>query len=210
MHSEFSWDSKVPIEAYIQKAEELNFGAIAITDHNDVQSHEKILRLQDETEVLLVPGQEISTKDGHLLVYGWTEKIPEHLPMNESVEFAKSHGDYVVCVAAHPFDFFRSGKGRRIEGTGVDGIETLNASTVFGIFNWKAKRFARKRFPIQLGNSDSHRLSEFGTAYTELPKTNDLNEFLSNLSKGKACGRRIGIPKKTVRFLRRKLNRMTS
>ncbi len=210
LHSEFSWDSKVPIESYIQRAEQLNFGAIAITDHNDIQSHQKIERLQSQTDVILVPGQEVSTKDGHLLVYGWTERVPKDLTMKESVEFAKSQGERVICVAAHPFDILRSGKGRKVGDSGIDGVETLNASSLFGIFNWRARKFADQRFAIQLGNSDSHRLAEFGTAYTELPPCNDLDGVLSNLSHGKAKGRRIGIPRKTVRFLRRKLNMMTS
>ncbi len=209
LHSEHSWDSTVPIAKYIERAEQLGFGAIAITDHNSIKSHAEIRKLQQRTEVLLVPGQETSTRDGHLLVYGWTDLVPSGLSMKESVEIAKGGGDLVLCVAAHPFDFFRGGKGRKILSAEIDGVEVLNASSLLGYPNWCAKRFARGRFDIQLGNSDSHRSAEFGTAYTRLSECETVEDLLKQLSAGIAEGKRIGIIKKSTRFFRRKLNRMT-
>lgn len=209
LHSEFSWDSKVPIQAYIEAAESRGFGAIAITDHNDIRSHSSIKVLQQKTDILLVPGQEVSTADGHLLVYGWTERVPKGLSMKESVQFARQGGDQVICIAAHPFDILRSGKGKRIANSGIDGIEVLNASALFGVFNWRAQRFARGRVDIKLGNSDSHRLAEFGTAYTEVPDTDNLEDLLKNLTQGISKGKRLGLRRKTFRFLKRKLNLMS-
>ncbi len=205
LHSKYSWDSTVPIESYIREAEKQGFGAIAITDHNNIDSHVEIEKLQADTKVILIPGQEVTTKDGHLLVLGWIKQVPQNLTMKESVEFAKSENKDAVCIAAHPFDRLRSGKGAKIQDAAIDGLEILNASALFGIFNWQAKRFARNRYNIQLGNSDSHRISEFGFAYTEIPDVESHEEVLRNLQKGIAKGKRIGLRRKSARFLKRKL-----
>jgi predicted metal-dependent phosphoesterase TrpH len=210
LHSEFSWDSKVSISSYIQYAEKREFGALAITDHNDTRSHAILHDLQKTTNVLLIPGQEVSTLDGHLLVYGQVETIPRDLSMRETVITVKtlSMDKPVVCIAAHPFDRLRGGKGRRILNSGIDGIEVLNASTLFQRYNRKAKAFAQGRAYITLANSDSHRVGEFGTAWNELPNFDSVDELLSNLKSSKPEGSIIGVRKKSIRFLRRKLGIM--
>ncbi|MFV2016871.1 MAG: PHP domain-containing protein, partial [Candidatus Heimdallarchaeota archaeon] len=145
LHSEFSWDSKVPLELYIKKAEEEGFGAISITDHNSTESHEIIKNKQKTTDVLLIPGQEINTLDGHLLIYGWLPTIDRDLTMKETIIEArkKAANNKVYCIAAHPFDSFRGGKGKRVFDADIDGIEILNASALLGIFNTRAKNHSK-------------------------------------------------------------------
>ena len=93
LHSKYSWDSKVEISAYIKKAEKLGFSAISITDHNDTRSHKEIEKLQEMTSVFLIPGQEVSTKDGHLLIYGAISSQKAHLPMEETIKMARKEGE---------------------------------------------------------------------------------------------------------------------
>ncbi len=211
LHSEYSWESKVPIESYIQKAEKLGFGAISITDHNNTQSHELIKKMQESTSVILIPGQEINTLDGHLLIYGWLPTIDRDLSMSDTIlEARKKGGDSkVYCIAAHPFDSFRGGKGKRVFQTDIDGIETLNASALLGIFNNRAKNSSKYMDLIKMGNSDSHRISEFGIAWTEIIESNNADGVLQNLLNGDASGGRIGIRRKSARFFRRKFSKMT-
>lgn len=211
LHSEYSWDSKVPIENYIQKAEKLGFGAISITDHNNTESHEFIKNMQESTTVVLVPGQEINTLDGHLLIYGWLPTIDRDLSMSETIlEARKQGGDSnVYCIAAHPFDSFRGGKGKRVFEADIDGIEIFNASALLGIFNARAKNNSKYMDLIKMGNSDSHRISEFGIAWTEIAESNNAEKVLENLMNGVASGGRIGIRRKSARFFRRKFGKMT-
>lgn len=210
LHSKFSWDSKVPIETYIALAETNGIGAISITDHNNTESHQIIRKLQKHTHVILIPGQEINTSDGHLLVYGWISTLPRDLSMEETVYLAKksSAGDRIVCIAAHPFDKLRGGRGKNVLGTGIDGIETLNASVLFGYFNRKAERSVRGTNLFRLGNSDSHKHSEFAFAYSIIPRSESIQEVLRNLKDAKPSGKRIGILRKSHRFFWRKLGRM--
>ena len=213
VHSEYSWDSKVSIKTYIELAEDLGIDIISITDHNDIRSHEEIRELQKSTKVLLVPGQEINTANGHLLVYGWIPLIKRDLPMSETVELihkmAMEHKCQVISVAAHPFDFLRSGGGQVVLQSGIDGLEVLNASSLFTYFNKKAYKKSRGLNLAKLGNSDSHRREEFATAFNEIPYCETVEDVLNNILKVRAMGNRIGIRRKLIRFSRRKLGLMT-
>ena len=207
LHSEFSWDSSVSISDYISKAEQMDFSAISITDHNNTDSHDVIRDLQSQTSVLLIPGQEVSTRDGHLLVYGWLPSIKSQLSMQETVQFAVEKGGY--CIAAHPFDKFRSGKGTKIFESNILGFEILNASSWLGYPNWKAKKVF-KSHPSYVGvaNSDAHRLEEFGSAYTILdPDGNPtIESVFDGLSVARIGGHRIGIVRKLYRFFLRTIS----
>lgn len=211
LHSEYSWDSKVPIESYIQNAEQKGFGAISITDHNNTESHELIKKFQESTKVILVPGQEINTLDGHLLIYGWLPTINRDLSMKETILEArtKANDNKIYCVAAHPFDSLRGGTGKRVFESDIDGIEILNASALLGFFNRRAKQNSKYMDIIKMGNSDSHRITEFGVAWNEIKDSKNVDEVLYNLLSGIASGGRIGIRRKSTRFFRRKLGIMT-
>ena len=205
LHSTYSWDSNVSIRDYITRAEALKFGASSITDHNNTDIHTLISELQDTTDVVLIPGQEVSTKDGHLLVYGNIPKLEQKWSMIRTINEAKLSDTPVLCIAAHPFDLFRGGKGLDVINAGVDGFEILNASTWFNFFNRRARRAAVKHPElIYVGNSDSHKLSEFGTAYTDIEDAQSMIEVFENLKNGVVGGSIIGIKKKLIRFGGRK------
>ncbi len=211
VHTEFSWDSKVPISLYLKRAKDKGIHIISFTDHNDTQSHELIKNI--DTDIILVPGQEINTLEGHLLVYGWIPTVTRDLSMKESVAKARQMGEEfnckVVCIAAHPYDFLRSGAGDAILDSGVDGVEIINASSLFEYFNWKAKRKTKHIDFAKLGNSDSHRIDEFAMAYNDFPDCTTVDEVLDAIPIAVARGHRIGIIRKANRFFRRKLGLMT-
>ncbi len=195
----------VKIKDYVSRAEELKFGVISITDHNNTESHQTIEKIQEETEVLLIPGQEVSTTEGHLLVYGWVPQVPKNYTMKESVEFVRDESKEVLCIAAHPFDRFRSGHGLRIFESGIDGVEILNASTWLNYFNTLSNNASKGIFQYRLANSDAHRLSEFGTAWNEIKEAESMTEVFQNLKAGEINGGIIGVKRKLYRFLRRKV-----
>ena len=89
------------------------------------------------------------------------------------------------------------------------GIEILNASALLGIFNTRAKNHSKFMDFIKMGNSDSHRISEFGKAWTEIKESKNVEGVLHNLLGGHARGARIGWSRKSIRFVRRKLGKMS-
>src|SRR5215208_2606093 len=60
-----SWKSATPADV-VRIAQEANLDAIAITDHNSVSWCESVLRAAQESPLVVFPGVEISTSEGHL------------------------------------------------------------------------------------------------------------------------------------------------
>ena len=55
--------------AIVDTAIEKNLNIISITDHNEIQNSHTAIEYAKEKNILVLPGIEISTTQGHLLVY---------------------------------------------------------------------------------------------------------------------------------------------
>ena len=62
-------DVSMTPEAIVQTAKTEGLALISITDHNEITGVEAALRAAKGSSVLVVPGVELSTSDGHLLCY---------------------------------------------------------------------------------------------------------------------------------------------
>lgn len=62
-------DSQMTPENIIAKAIEKKLSVISITDHNKIKNSMDAVNLASGTELLVIPGIEVSTTQGHLLIY---------------------------------------------------------------------------------------------------------------------------------------------
>lgn len=62
-------DEQMTPENIVAKAIEKNLSVISITDHNKIKNSIDAVNLASETQLLVIPGIEVSTTQGHLLVY---------------------------------------------------------------------------------------------------------------------------------------------
>jgi ABC-type lipoprotein export system ATPase subunit/histidinol phosphatase-like PHP family hydrolase len=67
-------DHTMTPEAIVDKAIEKNLGIISITDHNEIQNVNTALNHAKGKPILVIPGIEVSTTQGHLLLYFETFK----------------------------------------------------------------------------------------------------------------------------------------
>ena len=76
--------------------------AVVLTDHNRIDvARELVARSRDEgLPIVLLVGEEITTREGHLLGAGLTARVPAGLPLADAI--AAVHDQGGIAVVAHP------------------------------------------------------------------------------------------------------------
>lgn len=187
VHTNFSKDGESSVEDILRAAEVAGLDAIAITDHDSVDGAKKALSCT--TSVLVIPGIEVSTKQGHLIVLGVTEVIPAGLDVVLTVEIARKMG--ALLILPHPYHVWRHGVARRkkIGMDVVDAIETFNSRYIVGSANRKAARIAKRKGKPCVAGSDAHnaRFVGFGRTFVDADRT--VPSILAAIRAGKVtCG----------------------
>jgi predicted metal-dependent phosphoesterase TrpH len=187
VHTCYSTDSSITLKDAVKYAKKCGLDGIAVTDHNTVEGAKK-LKTKD---IIIVPGIEISTLNGHLLGLNVTTQIPARLPMEESIRLVRDAGG--IAVAPHPTAFYKSPPSRKVSS--YDAVEVMNASSVpFSILTHYSRKFARRLGLPETGGSDSHYAPEIGSAYTVVDSGCDVDEIVSAIKKGATVAVGHGVP----------------
>lgn len=209
IHSNFSSDSSLSIDDILKEAVKNGLSGIAICDHNTTEGSLTAKRRAKELNLplLVLPGTEISTTGGHLIVLGITDNIQPNLTPQETIEIAHQKGG--IVIAAHPFKMRSIGN---VDGLDVDAIETFNSRCIFGE-NDRAKEMAEVLVKPQIGGSDSHLLSTIGLGFTEIEAKLKEEAVLSAIRGGRTHpGGKVAplyvVFIQVVRGLFRRLNRL--
>lgn len=180
IHSNYSTDSNLAVDNILKQAVRKGLDGIAICDHNTIEgSLVAIKRVKElNLSLLVIPGIEISTSQGHLIVLGVRENIQPGLTVLETINNARRKGG--IVIAPHPFKKDSIGYAAK----DADAIETFNSRCVFGE-NEKAKQMAFELEKPEVGGSDSHLLSTIGLGFTEIDTRPDESSVLESISNGK-------------------------
>jgi predicted metal-dependent phosphoesterase TrpH len=190
VHTCYSCDSSITLKEVVAFAKKRGLDGVAVTDHNTVKGALK-LKTRD---ILIVPGIEVSTLEGHLLGINVTTLIPAKLGIEETIQRIHEAGG--IAVAPHPSAFYKSPPSRSVSS--YDAVEVMNASSVpFSVLTYFSKRFAEGLGLPQTGGSDSHYAPEIGSAYTVVEADSDVDEIVDAIKRGAAFPRGHGIPWKT-------------
>ena len=156
-------DSVSSMKEVLDSAKTKKLDGIAVTDHDTMAALDDPLICNHD--LIVIPGVEVQTCEGHLLVLGLKKPPPKGYNAIEVADFARKKGS--VVIIAHPNVPFRSFSEDVIRRIRPDAIETYNALTPFS--PWMIRRnvaLAQKlRFP-QTGGSDSHMHQTVGDMYT--------------------------------------------
>ena len=188
VHTNRSPDGSTPPEDLPAIAKQRGLDGYAITDHN-------ILSSDSSNEILILPGMEISTRDGHVIGLGVPEAIPRGLQADETIRRIRDSGG--VSIVAHPYDLFRPAVKLHNLVEHPNAIEVINSASFLHSYSWtRARKFAEKGSYPMTGGSDSHIPDTLGRAYTEIEsESKDVESVLASLRAGKVrpFGSAVGI-----------------
>jgi len=187
IHTSYSKDGESSVEEILRAAEAAGLDVIAITDHDSVDGAKKALTLP--SSVLVIPGIEVSTKQGHLLVLGVTEIIPAGLDVVDTVNIARRMG--ALLILPHPYHVWRHGVARRkkVGMSVVDAVESFNSRYIVGSANKKAARIAKRLGKPCVGGSDAHNAKFVGFGRTYVDAEKNIPAILDAIRAGKvSCG----------------------
>ncbi len=189
MHSTYS-DGSASIQEildHVQKNTTLD--VIAITDHDVIEGslRARDLWLQGGYGFDFIVGEEVSTKEGHLLGLFIEKRVPAGLGMERSIDLIHEQGG--LAVIAHPLHrLFRHSCQRSVmdrihasKEVWFDGIETWNASFCGIYANQVAMSTNRSIYGLpELGNSDAHSINSIGAGMTwfEGTRASDLRQTI--------------------------------
>jgi len=177
VHTSRSSDAFTSPERLLTICKDRGLDGLAITDHN-------VLARDSNNEVVILPGIEISTRDGHVIGLGLSEPIPRGLSADETIRRIRDQNG--VSIIPHPYDLFRSSVRPHLLTVRPDAIEVINSSSFLHSVTWKrARKFAeRENYPMT-GGSDSHIPQTIGRAYTEIEcRSRDTGSILASLVSG--------------------------
>lgn len=206
VHSAASRDAKGTLREIALAAKARGLDGFAITDHNVLPDLDELQKVQSETGLLIIPGAEWSTIEGHLLAIGSTLKLEKDLAMADAIAAIHSAGG--LAIPSHPL--------RLLTGAGPSVLEKLDITLVEG-------RNGRDRKLVQdntmaladqlglgtVGGTDAHWITDVGTAFTMVDAEPTLPAVMAALRAGKcsAAGEtlsRRSILGNAVKRLRRK------
>ncbi|MCW4054443.1 MAG: CehA/McbA family metallohydrolase [Candidatus Bathyarchaeota archaeon] len=181
IHTTYSGDSTVTPKALVEKLVAHNFIKVAaVTDHETVKGLNETRKLAATyPDILIIPGVEISTPEGDLLVLGTKETPPQPWTAQRVLDFAKDNG--FVSIVAHPYREY--GMGDAARKYKVNAIEVLNGeSTPYA--NKLARDLAKTMELPGIAGSDAHNPSEPLTVHTEIQADLNVDEILKAIKKG--------------------------
>ena len=181
IHTTFSDDSETKPKDLVEKlVAHPTIKVAAVTDHDSVKGIDAVRKLAAPfPDILIMPGVEISTPQGDIVILGTAELPPKPWAVENVVDFAKKNA--CVSIAAHPFREW--GLGDVARTSNVDAIEVLNGASSASA-NKQAHDLAKQLGVPGVAGSDSHKPSELFSVYNEVHAGLSMDEILKAVKKG--------------------------
>ncbi|TGC11393.1 CehA/McbA family metallohydrolase [Methanolobus halotolerans] len=190
VHSIFSKDSNARPDEILEYASRNGLDGFAICDHDSIEGGIECAKRAQEigSKQIVIPGVEVSSSKGHILVLGVKESIEPGLSPEETIR--KAHEQDAVVVIPHPFKISSHGIGY-LDGLDIDAVEVLNSRCMTKGPNNKARKSAEGLGLPQVAGSDAHEARMVGRSYTEIDASDrSVKAVLDAIRAGRtsACG----------------------
>jgi predicted metal-dependent phosphoesterase TrpH len=167
-----------PLEL-VREAARLRLDGICLTEHQVLWRPDEIAELAQEANVAIFRGNEFTTNQGDILVFGYQEDVKELLVIEDLRDRVIEAGGFMI--AAHPFRGFKTFGIGQLQMTVeqacsrkvfdfVDAIEVRNGKLSDEENDMAARVAAQVDLPGTAG-SDAHALDEVGKWVTDFERS---------------------------------------
>jgi len=156
VHSCFSDGIPTPKEI-VDHCRKIKLDGVAVTDHDCVEGSLEALKYAGKG-FTVIPGLEVSAREGHILALGVKKNIEPGLSARETIERIHKLGG--IAIAAHPYDRYRRGVGDAILELPFDAVEVANGHTFTN--SRSPREMALQAGKPMTGGTDAHSLQEIG------------------------------------------------
>ena len=176
VHTNYSHDGRDSVEKIIESAIAKKLDGVVICDHDTMEGSYAARKYvaDNDRNLIIIPGVEVTTSEGHLIVLGVEDGVEKDLSPEETIRIArekeKENRGTVVIIVPHPFHPFRHSIGNlcvRPE-LDIDAIETYNSRYFFGFANGIAGRKAARNNITAVTGSDAHSAECVGLATVDV------------------------------------------
>ena len=189
VHSIYSSDSFISPTELVLWAKRRRLDGIAVTDHDCFES---ALKIAKETDFLIIPGMEISSRHGHIVGLNVQKKIPKGLESDETVD--RIHAVGGLAIACHPVAFFKGSLGEHVTSK-FDAIEVINSSAFpFAYCKKRSEELALRLKIPRIAGTDAHCAPEIGYAFTLVDAEPNVNSILNAIENGECWPQGGAIP----------------
>ncbi|WP_139807025.1 PHP-associated domain-containing protein [Deinococcus hopiensis] len=174
-HTEVSHDCHTRLRDIPAWMLRTNTRVIAVTDHDQHRGGPELTRIVADLglsdRLSIIPGEEITTREGELIGLFLQERIAPDLSPEETVVQIKAQGGLVMLQ--HGFDPLKRYRlkpeaTRRIAEQ-IDIVETFNSRLSRQRWNRVAATWAAERHLPTCAGSDAHTMRDIGEAWVETP-----------------------------------------
>jgi len=195
LHTHYSYDSNQSPADILAAAERERIDVVAITDHDEIDGACEARELSERggSRVRVIVGEEVSSRDGHLIGLFMQRRIEPGLSAEETIAAIREQGG--VVLAPHPFstlcDNSLRANAERVAPL-IDAMEIHNAQNPLPWQDAAAARFARERGITPFVGCDGHIRGQLAPAYQTMPAFRGSVEFLASLRQAKLTFGRYG------------------
>ncbi len=179
LHSTYS-DGICSVKDILIRAKEMKLDVVSITDHNTLDGMSEAQAFADKIGIGFIPGEEISTLEGHLVALFIHKPIARGQSLHETLLQVGQQGG--IAYAPHLFaKRFLSGIQtesiaacmRKADARyALIGVESFGTGNFFNRQYTALARDVARRFGLaELGNSDLHQFSTIGQYQTRFEGT---------------------------------------
>jgi predicted metal-dependent phosphoesterase TrpH len=181
LHTTFSGDSAISPKLIVDQLHaHPDIKGVAITDHNTLEGYFQVRKLATVyKDLVILPGIEISTEEGDIIVLGIEEKPENPSTLDATIDFAKKNDGLIVIP--HPYRL--RGIGDLAINVDADAVEVLN-STATPEENMMARKLAETKKLPGVSGTDAHNARELWTVFTEVEAQPTVENVLKAIRKG--------------------------